>query len=208
MAVSDKLENVLDVWGGRQLLAFSGLDGPTDHREGLAGHTTYGSVGITVRAPALCRLHIADGTPNRTLLGGDFFEVTTAAGKTRGAFVDAYHLLVEGPCEVRECDDSMTSLEQAGRVLVAPASRFDDGYFHADLSRVIEQRQAWLAARKLPACVHDGVKPSGNLQRRIWTPLCSTRLLKSGRPQGSLKSWSGTLNRWSSAAASVPSASA
>jgi hypothetical protein len=78
-------------WAGGQLLAFSGLDGPTDFEHGLTARTATDGVGVDVKLPGLCRLQFPTSGP--FLVTGDLFEMD----QVRGAFLDAHHLLIEGP---------------------------------------------------------------------------------------------------------------
>ena len=104
MGGAAKASGMLDVYGGGQPLAFSGLDGPTDYHHGLVLRTAAAGTGLAVVLPGEARIAISDARPTEALLAGDFFELTTPAGRTRGAFLDACHLLMEGPCAVDGAD--------------------------------------------------------------------------------------------------------
>ena len=146
--------SLLDVWGGGQLFAFSGLDGPTDYDRGLVARTSFDCAGFDVKLPGPCRIcfHAGPLGPGRLVLAGDFFDLTTPAGRTRGAFLDACHLLIEGPCEVTDCGERIEAVEVGRRTLIAAAGDgFDIRLVHADLDAAVAARRAWLAARRIPA---------------------------------------------------------
>ena len=148
-------KNVLNVWGGGQLLAFSGCDGPTDYEGGLCARTAFEGVGLSVVLPATCKLHFSEGAPKRVLLGGDFFDLVTDAGRTRGAFLDAHHLLIEGPCSVRDAMEGI-AVERAGdRVLIAPKGKLDAARVKSNLSEAIRDRQQWLGSIPIPSDVGE-----------------------------------------------------
>ena len=44
--------DALNVWGGGQLLAFSGVDGATDYERGLTARTAFRGTGIEIKLPA------------------------------------------------------------------------------------------------------------------------------------------------------------
>ena len=144
-----------DIWGGGQLLAFSALDGPTDVQYGLCARTADEGAGIDVVLPGCCRVHFTNAVVREATLTGDCFGVMTAAGCTRGAFLDAYHLLIEGACTVMECDDTIQAVQEGRRVLIAPAGRFDMSRIDADLGAAIRDRQRWLRSIELPANVPE-----------------------------------------------------
>jgi glycogen debranching enzyme len=92
--------DLLDVWGGGQLMAFSGLDGPTDFDLGLTARTSFAATGLDIKLPGECRLIFSEQPPQAVTLAGDFFELRVDGQQVRGAFLDSYHLLIEGPCVV------------------------------------------------------------------------------------------------------------
>src|SRR5512136_2010830 len=103
-------------WHGGQLLAFSGLDGKTDFFNGLTARTAPDTPAIDIKLPGTCRLRFPN--PSKILLAGDFFELQTGAGPVRGAFLDACHLLLEGPVEVSRTDPAVAVLRDRGRTLI------------------------------------------------------------------------------------------
>jgi hypothetical protein len=92
-----------NVWSEGQLLAFSALDGASDYARGLVGRTLSGGPGVRLVLPAECVLRFGQGPAARVELTGDLFALTIPSGRVRGALLDARHLLIEGPCEVRGC---------------------------------------------------------------------------------------------------------
>ena len=87
----------LNVWGGGQLMAFSGLDGPTDFDFGLTARTSFDATGLDIKLPDEARLVFSGERPTQAILAGDFFDLQVSGQRTRGAFLDAHHLLIGGP---------------------------------------------------------------------------------------------------------------
>ncbi len=180
-----KLEHLIrDQWHGGQLLAFSGLDGPTDFFEGITARTAVDSPAIDIKLPGPCRIKLA--SMEKVLLGGDFFELQTAVGTVSGAFLDAYHLLLEGPCEISECGPQIRFLMDGNRCLLGSAAKFEASLLQADLAAAMEARKQWLQALPVPnglaaqtastlAKALSQMKtqvytPEGRMRRRFTTP--------------------------------------
>jgi putative isomerase len=138
-------------WTPGQLLAFSGLDGPTDYEHGLVARTGSNAVELEVVLPGRCRLRFSQDGMGDYLVAGDFLELQTAAGPVRAAFLDARHLLVEGPCAAIEPDDGLALLRRGERLLVSSAAAPDEGMLEADLDAALADRRSWLAGQTMPA---------------------------------------------------------
>ncbi|MFW6061448.1 MAG: amylo-alpha-1,6-glucosidase [Planctomycetota bacterium] len=185
-----KFTNLLDVWGGGQLLAFSGVDGRTDYDSGLVLRTRFEGTGMDVKLPGRCELIFNDGAPAKVLLAGDFFNLTHAGGRTRGAFVDAHHLLIEGPCQVGDCDDQAVRTSKRGPLtLVGSAAGFDEAHLDADLDKVTIARQQFLASFELPR----GLSP---LRRRTLAKALSQMKTQVCTREGQIKRRWTTPDRW------------
>jgi len=131
-------------------MAFSGIDGQTDFRHGLTARTAFDVNGIDIKLPGECLLKFSEGPITQVLLTGDFFDIKTSTGRVHGAFLDAYHLLIDGPCEVTKCIDMIKTIRQSGRTLVGSAVTFDAGKITADINAAIAERRRWLESRHVP----------------------------------------------------------
>jgi hypothetical protein len=107
-------------------------------------------VGVDVRLPGLCRLRFPAATAGPFTITGDTFDLGQAAGRVRGAFLDAHHLLIEGPCQVSECQAEIAVVQQGERTLVGTARELDVSHMAADLDAALTARGRWLADRDLP----------------------------------------------------------
>jgi len=132
------------VWGGGQLLAFSGLDGPTDYAAGLCARTALEGTGVELLLPGRVTVRMASAPPTAAALTGDAFLFETTGGQVRGAFLDAHHLLIDGPCEPVPPADGLAVLQRGGRTLIGAAARFDASRIEADLDAARTERQGWL----------------------------------------------------------------
>ncbi len=87
-----------DIWGAGQLLAFSGLDGPTPPQASLVLLTREPPLHFELKLPASARIDF-EGMPQASwrLLLGDAWVADSAAGPFRAAFLDAQTLVGEAP---------------------------------------------------------------------------------------------------------------
>jgi len=101
------LADQLNIWGGGQLLAFSGFDGDTDGE--LLIRSVAGLAAFEVKLPQAGGVVIADlAPPAACFLAGDHFELELCSGeKVRGAFLDACHLLILGRVSVAGLSDAL-----------------------------------------------------------------------------------------------------
>ena len=160
-------------WHGGQLLAFSGLDGPTDFFDGITAHTALNAPAVDIMLPGSCRIRFA--AVEKILLGGDFFDLQTTAGAVRGAFLDAHHLLLEGPCEISGCGPEISVHLQGQRSLVGSARYFNPELALADLSAALEARKQWLMALSAPAglapqTARTLAKAFSQMKTQVYTP--------------------------------------
>jgi len=181
--------NYLNIWGGGQLLAFSGIDGPTDFERGLTARTAFDGVGINVKLPGTCGLVFAEDPPGQVLLASDFFELETSVGRVRGAFLDAHHLLIEGPCEVTQCSQEIATVQRENRTLVGSAARFDSGMIAANLEAAIADRRRWLESLEFPAGVSA-------VERRTLCKAFSQMKTQVYTPEGMIRHRWTTPDRW------------
>ncbi len=181
-------QDMLNIWGGGQLIAFSGLDGATDFDRGLVLRTVAERAALEVVLPAGATIQFSDSTPATCRVAGDFFELQTDNGRVRGAMLDAHHLLIEGPCEVSG-DKRIGAVQRAGRTLIAPAGGLDPAKVDADLDATIEQRRRWLESLAVPA---DLPEPS----RRTLVKCLSVMKTQVNTPQGVIRRRWTTPDRW------------
>ena len=179
-------------WAGGQLLAFSGLDGPTDFECGLVARTSTdggvdagrNGVGVDVKWPGLCRLQFPESS-GPFLVTGDTLDLN----QVRGAFLDAYHLLIEGPCTVSECQREVTVIRQDKRTLVGTTGKLDAAQIAADLDAAMADRARWLHARELP----HGLAPTS---QRTLAKALSVMKTQVYTPEGVIQHRWTTPDRW------------
>jgi hypothetical protein len=142
-------KNILNVWGPGQLLAFSGIDGKTDYNNGLTARTSFSDTGIDIKLPGEGKIILSREKPLNVLLAGDFFTVTTVDGVISGAFVDAYHLLLQGACEFKTEAPELRCVRRDDRILIGSACKFNQDYIDLNVKQVIGARSRWLNELKL-----------------------------------------------------------
>jgi hypothetical protein len=83
-------------------------------------------------------------------LTSDTLDIETAQGRVRGAFLNAHHMLFEGPCTASEVAPEMMAVTDGTRTLIGTKAYFDRDMMAADLTKAIAMRQQWLQRRQLP----------------------------------------------------------
>lgn len=138
-------------WHGGHLFAFSGIDGPTDYANGLVARTTFGQPGLDIWLPARCGIRFRCEPSASFTLTGDSLSVCAPGASIRGAFLDAHHLLLEGPCDVQASPPGLALISHRGRLLVATAGKVVPSAINADLDQAMADRQRWLLGCSMPA---------------------------------------------------------
>ena len=179
----------LNVWGGGQLLAFSGVDGPTPFHQALVARTAMQGCGLDIKFPGEARLWFSDAMPERCFVSSDVVDVEHDRGRTRAVLVDACHLLVEGPCEIRSCGPELKSISRGDRLLVGAAALFDAGRIDDDLDQAIESRLQWLLRAEKPEGVPE-------LTRKTYWKALSIMKGFTYAPEGRLRHHYVTPDRW------------
>lgn len=183
------LDEIQPVWGRGQLLAFSGLDGPTDFEHGLVGRTRFDGLGIEIKWPANCMLKFCEAPPEALKLAGDHFVLRSRADEIKGAFLDAHHILIEGPCTVDSREPGIAVVQEGSRTLVAPAGHLDRAGLGADLDDAIAARRAWLNGLSLPDA-------PGSPTTRTLTKALSVMKTQVYTPEGMIRHRWTTPDRW------------
>jgi putative isomerase len=182
-----EIDQILTGWNAGRLLAFSGLDGPTDFNQCLVARTAFSGTGLDIKLPGEGHLHFSDQAPLSAVLAGDFFELSFAGGSTvRAVFLDTYHLLIEGACQITHIDRDLAVLQEGRRLLVGTRTHFDPSLVAAGFEAALQARRGWLASIPLPAgLVSDRARlvgralsqiktmvyaPEGRIHRRYTTP--------------------------------------
>ncbi len=182
-------EDVLNHWSGGQLLAFSGLDGPTDFYQGLTARTAFAGAALDFKAPGACHVHFSSEVPDKVLLAGDFFELSLGGSVVRGAFLDAHHFLIDGPCEAREADARLCIFRDGGKTLIASPGRASPGLIAADLDAAIADRKKWLQGLGIPPGL-------SLLARRTLAKCLSQMKTMVYSPEGVIRHRFSTPDRW------------
>jgi hypothetical protein len=170
-------------------MGFSAVDGRTDYEQGLTATTAFDGIGLNIRLPGKCRLHFADRPPEALFLAGDCFEMRTSLGAVRGAFIDAHHLLIEGPCTVLACDATVRTLQARNRTLVGSSLPFARDLLESDIDRLLRARRTWLESVPVPAAL-----PASG--RRTLYKALSVMKTQVFSPEGIIKHRWTTPDRW------------
>jgi hypothetical protein len=177
----------LNIWGPGQILAFSGLDGSTDFNNGLVLRTAFDWTGFEIKLPenggAIKIKNFNKNTDDFTL-AGDFFRF----GKTQGAFIDAWHLLLKGDIQVKT-GKSVKMLCANNQILIGTKDYFRPELLARKLSEVISERSSNLEKFPIPARLPE------NTKRTLWKAYSQLRT-QFCTPEGIIKKLWTTPDRW------------
>ncbi len=180
-------ENILNVWGPGQILAFSGLDGTTDYDNGLVLRTAFGWSGFEIKLPengGAIKINNFNHKSDKLIIAGDFFQ----CGETRGAFVDTWHLLLEGDIKIK-AGKSVKILCANNRILIGSKKYFRPELLTKSLGEVISERLKGLKKFTVPTRLPV-------LTRRTLLKAYSQLRTQFCTPQGKIKQLWTTPDRW------------
>jgi putative isomerase len=155
-----------DIWGFGQLLAFSGVDGSTDYGAGLVARSLEDPVGIEIMFPERVTLSFGARRVGGAEITSDSFQVITEKGRTRGGFIDAFHLLCEGPVDVGRLPAKLQAASEGPQTLIGSRAHFDAKMLRTDLTQVMDRRQGWLRRQVGPRGL------TGDRRRTLSKALC------------------------------------
>jgi putative isomerase len=120
------------------------LDGATDYAGGLVARSLEDPVGIEILFPERATLSFGARRIGDAELTSDCFRIATEKGTVRGAFVDAWHLICEGPVEVSALPPKLQAASKGSRTLIGSRAHFDATMLELDPGQVTKSRHAWL----------------------------------------------------------------
>ena len=169
--------NSISTWGHGQLIAFSGIDGPTSYHEGLCLRTIQldnpGPI-LKVVLPGSLILRLGSHPPLECDLASDHFRLATRDGVYRGALLDAWHLLLEGPDFEVEGEDPRLSIDREGdRLLLAMTKHQQPSRINDDLSAAIAERRKWVdtVSERLGVSGHPtATKALRQMKSQVYSP--------------------------------------
>jgi hypothetical protein len=148
------------IWGGGQLLTFSGLDGKTDFREGMCLRTSFRGYifeikkdGYVPRDPEICYI---GGEPENVELTGDFFRLYSQGKISSGVLVDTHHILLEGEFSLSVPEQYFDIINHGNKTLLAVAGHLKKELFELNVDEQIAERSKFLNSVTLP----DGISES------------------------------------------------
>jgi len=198
-----------DIWGGGQLLAFSGIDGRTDFENGLCLRTAFSGFTFELKHTGSsqdAKIRYTGAAPDRIELTGDIFRFHSKDGVSSGVLADAWNLLLEGDFSF-EPAPRYESVASGRRTVVAVKGFLDAALLDADMEQLISRRDAWLAAAPLPAGASEetrrtAVKAWSQLKTQIYSPegQIKTRWSTPDRwPHKNMWLWTPSFTRWACA---------
>jgi hypothetical protein len=189
MRMPQSLHGTLDVWGGGQLMAFSAMDGRTDFVDGLVARTAGPHAGLDVMLPGKVGITFDDAPPSSCFVSSDVLTAETSRGNVCAVFLDAHHILIEGPCHVRSHDPLVSVTQFRNRTLVASRRYEHPPCIAADAQDAVAKRLAWLAARPIPPTLSPR-------QRRTTVKALSIMKGQVCSPEGAIAHRWTTPDRW------------
>ena len=180
------------IWGGGQLLAFSGLDGKTDYKDGLCLRTSFDGYAFEVKSRDRLSndpfIRYVGPTPENILLTGDLFRFTAAGKSSSGVIADAWNLLLDGDFEM-ETGEACEILRSGNRTLFAIKGHLNRAWLTSDLEQLMEERGKMVTNAPIPtglleAFQRAAVKAWSQFKTQVYSP------------EGQLHSHWSTPDRW------------
>jgi len=176
-------------WHGGQLLAFSGIEGKTDYKNSITAKTSFKNPGIEIKFPGECKIKFSLLDHGDFVIAGDFFDLKSSQGNLKGVFLDAYHLLIEGSCEITEINEQITSYTEGDLTLIGATANFDKTKVSENLSEAITLRGQWLKKQTLPEDLTE-------VTQRTAVKFLSIMKTQIYSPENQIKSHWSTPDRW------------
>ncbi len=179
--------NTLNIWGPGQILAFSGLDGNTDFNNGLVLRTAFDWNGFEIKLPkqgGYIKVKDFDKASGNFILAGDFF----CLGKIRGAFIDAWHLLIEGDIQF-EAGKEVKAVHKNNLTLIGSSKHFKPELLTLNPDKIISERKNNLKKFYVPEKLPE------NTMRALWKAYSQLRT-QFCSPEGIIKKLWTTPDRW------------
>ncbi len=182
--------SILNVWGGGQLLAYSAFDGKTDWANALVLRTVATCAALEIKLPQSGGTIIAaTELPHHSMVAGDSFILETSQGITRGAIADAYHLLIDGPCQVLGLGETVRIMHKNGRILLGVRKFFQAQWLEEDFEAILKARRQWLSRLTLPTGITER-------KRKTLLRACSQLKTQLNSPEGKIQHRWTTPDRW------------
>ena len=148
-----------NVWGGGQLLAFSGIDGKTDFNHGLCLRTAFDSYELQFKdgpyTPTPPVVRYAGSEVENIELTGDFFRFYGKDGSvSSGVLTDAYHLLLDGDFEL-ELQDKYDVAGKDGKMLIGRKGFFDPELLNCNVDEEIAKRAQFILNAPKPQNISE-----------------------------------------------------
>ena len=181
-----------NIWGGGQLLAFSGIDGQTDFKNGLCLRTAMRGYVFEFKnheagSPDAKVIYIGP-EPERIELTGDFFRFYAGNQISSGVIADASDLLIDGNFEL-ELTPEYEFVRSGRKTVVARKDFLRKEWLDAELEKLISERAVFLKNAPVPGDVSDA---SRRAAVKAWSQL-KTQIYA---PEGQLHSRWSTPDRW------------
>jgi len=178
-----------NVWGGGQILAFSGIDGTTDFENGLCFRTLHDGIGLELMLPAGAKIVFGQGLPEKVVLTSDVIDIVVRTERVRGAFLDALHFLMEGECTIVEKSEKIAVKQEKNITLIGVEGFFVPSKIDAALNSVIASRLRWLNSLNVPSLFSSD-------ERRSFLKAASIMKSQVCTPSGFIKHRWTTPDRW------------
>ena len=176
-------------WSGGQLLAFSGLDGPTDFHNALTARTSFASPGLDFVLPGKASVRFPADPAQGVFITGDAFRLDDESASVTGAFLDTHHLLITGPCTLDPLAPALSSLQEGNRTLIGTTAAFQPELLNADIDHAFQERCHWLGQQTLP----PEISPTA---RRTLIKCLSLMKSQVYSPEGRIRHRWTTPDRW------------
>lgn len=151
-----------DIWGQGQLLAFSGLDGPTHPDFSLVLHTGSRIGEFLMRLPNSASITFTLSQPTIQTMLPDCIVATTSRGRFTAVFADADSWVGEMPAESTLTVNGKPVVSESERIgpvwagrrgnrwMVSTAGEHSSRLLAADIDELVSRRMDWMSSIQVP----------------------------------------------------------
>lgn len=173
-----KINEVHNIWGGGQLLAFSGIDGKTDFINGITLRTAMHGYAFEFKEfgkyDVDSQIIYTGDEPEKIELTGDTFRFYKGGKISSGVIADAHNIIIDGEFAFELANDYEV-LSEGTKILIAKKGFLKCGFLHADIAELIAERQKFILDAELPDYLSEvsqrtAVKALSQIKTQIYSP--------------------------------------
>ena len=181
-----------EIWDFGQLLAFSGLEGQTDFRQGLCLRTARNRYAFELKIhdpEQKAEICYTGPLPERVELTGDFFRFFADGKISSGVIADAWNIILEGDFKLVSTEEFYETVTENGRYLLAVKGHLNKDVLKESTGSLSDKRSLFLKSFPILKNVPESAKKT---ERKALSQIKS----QIYAPEGMISHYWSTPDRW------------